>query len=56
MLEESQIRELDALRKLEEAVRACGLPTIMVSGQRQLDLLSSALNAVIQARIQMTHS
>jgi hypothetical protein len=42
--------ELAALRKLEEAVRACGLPSIMVSGQRQLDMLAAALRAVAQAR------
>lgn len=42
--------ELDALRKLEQAVRACGLPTIMVSGQRQLDLLNEALSSVEAAR------
>jgi hypothetical protein len=43
-------QELSALRELEKAVRACGLPGMMVSGQRQLDMLSSALKAVAQAR------
>jgi len=43
--------ELDALRNLEQAVRSCGLPTIMVSGQAQLDMLSAALKAVVEARM-----
>ncbi|WP_334187557.1 hypothetical protein [Noviherbaspirillum sp.] len=42
--------ELDALRNLEQAVRACGLPSIMVSGQRQLDSLAAALRQVVDAR------
>lgn len=42
--------ELAALRKLEQAVRACGLPTMMVSGQVQLDMLAEALREVLQAR------
>lgn len=42
--------ELDALRNLEQAVRACGLPSIMVSGQRQLDSLATALKQVVDAR------
>lgn len=42
--------ELTALRNLEAAVRACGLPTMMVSGQQQLDMLSAALKAVAEAR------
>jgi hypothetical protein len=42
--------ELAALRELEKAVRACGLPTMMVSGQPQLDLLADALKAVAAAR------
>jgi len=42
--------ELAALRDLEHAVRACGLPTMMVSGQKQLDMLSDALRAVADAR------
>lgn len=42
--------ELAALHRLEEAVRACGLPTVMVSGQRQLDMLAAALQAVEEAR------
>ncbi|HEV2610556.1 MAG TPA: hypothetical protein VGU61_09845 [Noviherbaspirillum sp.] len=42
--------ELDALRNLEQAVRACGLPSIMVSGQRQLDSLAAALKQVVDAR------
>lgn len=42
--------EVEALRNLEKAVRACGLPSIMVSGQRQLDSLAAALKEVIDAR------
>lgn len=42
--------ELAALRELEQAVRACGLPSMMVSGQKQLDMLSAALQAVSEAR------
>ncbi len=42
--------ELTALRRLEQAVRACGLPTMMVSGQVQLDMLAEALKAVVDAR------
>jgi hypothetical protein len=42
--------ELSALRKLEQAVRACGLPSIMVSGQAQLDMLAAALKEVSEAR------
>lgn len=42
--------ELAALRNLEAAVRACGLPNIMVSGQKQLDLLADALKAVEEVR------
>jgi hypothetical protein len=42
--------ELDALRNLEQAIRACGLPSIMVSGQRQLDSLAAALKQVVDAR------
>lgn len=42
--------ELAALRKLEQAVRACGLPTMMVSGQVQLDMLAEALREVLKAR------
>lgn len=42
--------ELAALRKLEEAVRACGLPTMMVSGQAQLEMLAGALREIAQAR------
>lgn len=42
--------ELAALRNLEAAVRACGLPTIMVSGQQQLDSLADALKAVEEVR------
>ena len=43
--------ELAALRKLEQAVRACGLPSMMVSGQVQLDMLAEALREISQARI-----
>ncbi|RZI43144.1 hypothetical protein EGT07_09865 [Herbaspirillum sp. HC18] len=42
--------ELAALRNLERAVRACGLPAIMVSGQKQLEMLASALQAITEAR------
>jgi hypothetical protein len=42
--------ELAALRKLEQAVRACGLPAVMVSGQKQIDMLSAALREVVEAR------
>ncbi|HJV85938.1 MAG TPA: hypothetical protein VJ698_10715 [Noviherbaspirillum sp.] len=42
--------ELAALRRLEAAVRACGLPTMMVSGQKQLDALAKALKEVDDAR------
>lgn len=42
--------ELTALRNLEAAVRACGLPAMMVSGQQQLEMLSAALKAVAEAR------
>ena len=42
--------ELAALRKLEQAVRACGLPNMMVSGQTQLERLASVLNEVAEAR------
>lgn len=44
------LHELAALRNLEQAIRACGLPTIMVSGQAQLEMLSAALKAVVDAR------
>lgn len=47
---ESHDAELSALRQLETAVRACGLPTMMVSGQRQLDMLAAALKAVNESR------
>lgn len=50
MTTETRTLELAALRKLEEAVRACGLPTVMVSGQRQLDMLAEALRLVEEAR------
>ncbi|HYC42380.1 MAG TPA: hypothetical protein VEB70_05285 [Noviherbaspirillum sp.] len=42
--------ELAALRKLEQAVRACGLPTMMVSGQVQLEMLAEALREIARAR------
>jgi hypothetical protein len=42
--------ELNALRNLEKAVRACGLPTMMVSGQAPLERLSLALQQVAEAR------
>lgn len=46
--------ELAALRELEHAVRACGLPTMMVTGQKQFDMLSAALKAVADARMAQT--
>ena len=42
--------ELVALRKLEQAIRACGLPNMMVSGQTQLERLAAVLNEVVEAR------
>jgi hypothetical protein len=42
--------ELNALRDLEKAIRACGLPAMMVSGQKQLESLVQALNDVEEAR------
>jgi hypothetical protein len=47
---QSYVEELIALRNLEQAVRACGLPSIMVSGQQQLDSLAAALKAIEEAR------
>lgn len=47
---QSRDGELAALRKLEQAVRACGLPTMMVSGQAQLDMLAEALKQISEAR------
>lgn len=47
---EHQNNELAALKELEKAVLACGLPTMMVSGQRQLELLATALHDVARAR------
>lgn len=45
-----QNAELDALRSLEAAVRSCGLPTMMVSGQAQLERLARALQSIEAAR------
>lgn len=45
--------ELKALRLLEQAVRAMGAPTMLVSGQKQLDALADALAAVEDARVGM---
>lgn len=58
MSSESLNLELAALRQLEEAVRACGLPTVMVSGQRQVDMLAAALKSIEEARRteQLAHS
>lgn len=42
--------ELIALRQLEAVVRACGLPTMMVSGQQQLEWFAIALKIVEDAR------
>lgn len=49
-LAQVKLEELNALRDLEKAVRACGLPTIMVSGQAQLECLAKALKAIEDAR------
>jgi threonine aldolase len=49
-LAQIELEELNALRELEKAVRACGLPTIMVSGQAQLESLAKALKAIEDAR------
>ncbi|HYD78274.1 MAG TPA: hypothetical protein VEC06_00560 [Paucimonas sp.] len=49
-LAQVELEELIALRELEKAVRACGLPTMMVSGQYQLDCLAKALKAIEDAR------
>jgi hypothetical protein len=49
-LAQIELEELNALRALEQAVRACGLPHIMVSGQQQLDSLAHALKAIEDAR------
>ena len=49
---ESVESELAALRKLEQAVRACGLPTMMVSGQAQLEMLAAALKEISEARLE----
>jgi hypothetical protein len=45
-----QHAELNALRSLETAVRSCGLPTMMVSGQPQLERLARALKDIEAAR------
>jgi hypothetical protein len=50
MFDQQYHEELRALRNLEKAIRACGLPGVMVSGQRQLDSLAAALNEVVEAR------
>ena len=49
---QSQGGELAALRRLKQAVRACGLPAMMVSGQVQLEMLAMALKEVAEARTQ----
>jgi hypothetical protein len=49
-LAQVELEELNALRALEQAVRACGLPHVMVSGQLQLDSLARALKAIDDAR------
>lgn len=50
MLDEQYHEELRALRNLERAVRSCGLPTVMVSGQKQVEILAAALHQVVEAR------
>ncbi|NEX59643.1 hypothetical protein [Noviherbaspirillum galbum] len=42
--------ELQALRQLEKAIRDCGLPSMMISGQGPLERLSLALQQVMEAR------
>jgi len=54
MSTQSHTNELAALRRLEQAIRACGLPGMMVSGQVQLDMLAAALKAVVDARSAVT--
>jgi hypothetical protein len=49
-LAQIELEELNALRDLEKAVRACGLPSIMVSGQQQLESLAKALQTIDAAR------
>lgn len=42
--------EIEALRELEKAVRLCGLPGMMISGESQHQALSQALKNVEEAR------
>lgn len=44
--------EIEALRELEKAVRALGVPNLMTSGERQLQSLADALKGVEEARYQ----
>lgn len=44
------VNEMNALRNLEAAVRACGLPHMMIAGGQQLEALSAALQAIENAR------
>jgi hypothetical protein len=49
-LQRQQHEELTALRHLEQQVRACGLPSMMASGQSQLERLADALRRIESAR------
>jgi hypothetical protein len=49
-LQVQQQDELVALRDLEKAIRACGLPSMIVSGQKTLELLATALQKIEAAR------
>jgi hypothetical protein len=49
-LTSQQHDEITALRGLEAAVRACGLPGMMVSGKKPLERLAEALQRIESAR------
>lgn len=42
--------ELDALRKLEQAIRDCGLPAIMCTGEAFMQPIVKALAAIDEVR------
>lgn len=48
--------EFVALRKLEQAVRACGLPHMMASGPIHFERLVAVLDEVAQAREAKGHA
>jgi hypothetical protein len=50
MLDEQHHEELRALRNLEKAVRAFSVTAGVISYQRRLEMLSSALREVVEAR------